>query len=43
MLVNFPQNFSFGDVTPTQFGLKLCNILYYNLLFKDLKCFFEMF
>ena len=39
MLVNFSKKFPFGEITRTEFGLKLCTLLSYYLLFADFfKC-----
>ena len=35
MQLNFPEKFSFREVTRTQFGPKLCNLLSYDFLFED--------
>ena len=35
ILVNFSKKYPFGEVTCTQFGPKLCNLLSYDLLFVD--------
>ena len=39
MLVNFPKKFTFREVTHTQIGPRLCNLLSYDFQFQD---FFEM-
>ena len=38
-MVNFSKKLPFGEVTHTQFGPKLYNLLSHDLLFED---FFEM-